>query len=414
MTTWKTVRVSDLGNVVTGRTPPSSQPEYFGDEYPFITPTDMGEGHRHIRTERFLSESGRNSQVRTLLPVGSACFCCIGSIGKTCLTARPSFTNQQINSVVVDRSRHDSNFVYYLLRTLVERVQSIAGGAATPIVNKSAFSGLEVQVPDDLTCEQKIASVLGAYDELIENNRRRIEILEEMTRRLYREWFVQFRFPGHAHVPLGKIPKGWEVRQLEAFGEIITGKTPSKQTPEFFGGYMPFIKLPDMHGNIFCLSTEDGLSKLGTESQRKKTIPASSLCVSCIGTAGIVTITSVASQTNQQINSIVLRNSRDLEFLYFTLVELKETIVRYGATGATMTNLNRGKFAALEVVCPSESLVAKFQTIASPVFEQILNLQRRNANLQTTRDLLLPRLISGELDVSELPIEVEEAARDGE
>ena len=212
---WETMRIADFGSVITGKTPSSNNPEHFGDDYPFITPTDIGTG-RIVHTDRGISQEGYLKFRRQILPRWSVCFVCIGAtIGKICLTTEKSLTNQQINSVVVDTTRHDPFFVYYLLSTYAEAVKGIAGGAATPIVNKTSFENIEVVVPP-LPTQQKIAAILSAYDDLIENNLRRIKILEEMAQNLYREWFVKFRFPGHQHArftdsPLGRIPVGWEV-----------------------------------------------------------------------------------------------------------------------------------------------------------------------------------------------------------
>jgi type I restriction enzyme S subunit len=149
---------------------PPSNPEFFGIEYPFITPTDIVGSHHTTQTERFLSETGREKQKNLLLPAGAVCFTCIGAtIGKLCVTTRASFTNQQINSVIVDRTRHDPMFVYYLLRYEADRIKGLAGGAATPIVNKTAFSSVNVKVAP-LLIQQKIAATLSTYDDLIENN----------------------------------------------------------------------------------------------------------------------------------------------------------------------------------------------------------------------------------------------------
>ena len=184
---WQEVRIGDFGKVVTGRTPPTSQHHLFGSDYPFITPTDISSDGRSVETARFLSDAGRDSLRKILLPSGATCFVCIGAtIGKICMTDRSSFTNQQINSVVVDETRFDPGFVYYTLRALVREVKAIAGGAATPIVNKTAFSSIKVSCPP-LAIQQCIASILSVYDDLIENNTRRIAILEEMARRIYEE-----------------------------------------------------------------------------------------------------------------------------------------------------------------------------------------------------------------------------------
>ena len=281
-------------------------------------------------------------------------------------------------------------------------------GAAQPKLSQSSLRRIEIRLPD-YRGQVQISCILSAYDDLIENNTRRIEILEEMARRLYENWFVQFRFPGHERVELkeselGPIPEGWKVSALDEFGEIITGKTPSKNRSEFFGGSAPFIKLPDMHNNTFIIETNEKLSQEGVDSQKTKTIPPGSICVSCIGTAGVVVITSEPSQTNQQINSIVPRAPELREFLFFATTLLKDKINNYGATGATMTNLSRGKFSSLQVVEPKEDLLCDYNKLAAPFFDKVLCLQKTNRNLRAQRDLLLPKLISGEIEVSDIPM----------
>ena len=282
-------------------------------------------------------------------------------------------------------------------------------GVAQQHFNIGVAKEMVIHLPP-FSIQNKIAAILSAYDDLIENNTRRIAILEEMAQSLYREWFVHFRFPGHekkvmVESALGMIPEGWEVKTLGNLGATITGKTPSKLVPANFNEeYMPFIKTPDMHNNIFCVQTEEYLSRRGALSQKNKTIPPNSLCVSCIGTAGVVSITSVPAQTNQQINSIVLNDEFNRELLYFVLNDLKETINRYGSNGVTMVNLNKGKFEALKVIFPDKSIVVDFHKLTYPMFEEIRSLQMKNLNLRCTRDLLLPKLIVGEVDVEGLEI----------
>ncbi|WP_422880242.1 restriction endonuclease subunit S [Moorella sulfitireducens] len=304
----------------------------------------------------------------------------------------------------------DSNVLkkYLYYRLLSTSLRSLNTGAAQPQIVIADLNKYKVKLPP-LQLQRKIAAILSAYDDLIENNTRRIKILEEMARLIYREWFVKFRFPGHEKVrmvdsELGPIPEGWEVRRLSNFGNVVTGKTPSKAIPEYYGDYMPFIKTPDMHGNVFCILTSEMLSERGAASQKAKTLPPNSLCVSCIGTAGVVSITCFQSQTNQQINSIIPNNLADREFLYFTLKGLKNTINQFGANGATMINLNKSKFEGLKVVYPSKELVFAFHEITYPIFELIKKIQMKNLILRRTRDLLLPKLISGELDVEDLDI----------
>lgn len=261
-----------------------------------------------------------------------------------------------------------------------------------------------------LPTQRKIAGILSAYDDLIENNLRRIKILEEMAQSLYREWFVHFRFPrdpseasskagDHESAKfvdsaLGQIPEGWEVKAISDFGKIVTGKTPSKANEDFFGEDIPFLKTPDMHGQMFILRTNEYLSTAGAQSQANKTLPAGSICVSCIGTIGVVSITTEPCQTNQQINSVVLADEASREFLFFWLREAKQMLENLGSNGATMGNVNKSKFEGMKLVCPPRDLLARFHRVTEPMFEQIERLFRKIQNLRETRDLLLPKLLT--------------------
>ena len=247
MSSWRNVTIGDLGQVITGYTPAIKKTEYYGSEYPFITPTDITMATRTVQTERFLSQKGYEYRKNRLLPPNAICVVCIASIGKICMTVVPSATNQQINSIIVNQEEYDAYFVYYLLRTRTAILQSIAGGVATPIVKKSTFANLEVCVPP-LETQRKIAAVLSAYDDLIENNTRRIKILEDMAQTLYQEWFVHFRFPGHESVPmvespLGPIPKGWKIGTLGDLAESIRQNVKpgdlDQKTPYFGLAHLP-------------------------------------------------------------------------------------------------------------------------------------------------------------------------------
>jgi type I restriction enzyme S subunit len=318
----------------------------------------------------------------------------------------------------VARLRGTSSMLTRYLRYVISSddfagyLRAIVTGVNVPHISAAQIRDYAFLLPP-LEIQRKIAAVLSAYDDLIENNTRRIQILEEMAQAIYRQWFVEFKFPGYEGVPLldsgtqlGEIPEGWEIKTLGDFGKVVTGKTPSKKVDEYWNSCdVQFIRTPDMHDQFYCIETTDHLSLKGADSQSNKYLSPNSLCVSCIGTVGIVTITAVRAQTNQQINSIVLHDLSDLEFLYFSLLNLEETIKLYGSTGATMANLSRGKFMALRVITPSKELRAKYHEIDSPMFEQIKNLQQKNANLRATRDLLLPRLVSGKVDISELEIQ---------
>jgi type I restriction enzyme S subunit len=327
----------------------------------------------------------------------------VGKVGKMPRAEGRFLVNQRVGIVRPDSSLCDPAFVYFALSQdfYETKLYGLGLGAGQPNVSAKQIGELEIPFPP-LAVQQRIAGILSAYDELMENSQRRIRLLEAMARALYREWFVHFRFPGHEKHPrvassLGDIPQGWEMKSIQQFGAVITGKTPSKANTDFYGNDVPFVKTPDMHGNMFILGTSDCLSTAGAESQANKTIPAGSICVSCIGTIGVVSITTENCQTNQQINSVVLVKTASREFLFLRLQDAKRTLENLGANGATMGNVNKGKFEAMEIVCPPDDLLARYHRLVEPMFSEILSLFRQIQNLRRTRDVLLPRLLSGQV-----------------
>ena len=296
----------------------------------------------------------------------------------------------------------DPDYFVYLMRTksIKGAMANYVSGSALPRIILSDFKKMKLKMILSLPTQQKIASILSAYDNLIQNYKKQIEALQTTASELYKEWFVRFRFPGWQNAEFENgIPEGWSICRLKDFGKVITGKTPPTEIEEYYGGDIMFVKTPDMHGNMFVQSTSEYLSKLGCEYQKAQYLPENSIMVSCIGTGGITAINAYPANTNQQINSIILADKKYLPWLYFTVSNMKETIEMFGNTGTTMTNLSKGKFEKLKVVKPEYSIIQIFENKVSPLFEQIKNLNKQITNLTQQRDLLLPRLMTGKLEV---------------
>ena len=314
-----------------------------------------------------------------------------------------SFWNEPIfvtdGFLIEPRENISIDFLYYLLKFKQPELQGKQGGAAIPHVNPQIINAIEIMLPP-ASAQEYITAILSAYDDLIENNQKQIQLLEEAAQRLYKEWFVDLRFPGHETTPITDgVPEGWKNSEVSDFGEIVTGKTPSTAKEEYYGGSIPFVKIPDMHNRVFPVTTEVCLTKEGADTQKNKYIPRNSLMVSCIATVGLVNITLEECQTNQQINSVILHNERDLYFMYFTLKQMKSLLDGVGSNGATMTNVNKTKFGKIPVVCPSEDLRSAFYEWCDPIFRKIENLSRNIIMLQEVRDSLLPKLMNGEIEV---------------
>ena len=397
MSSWRNTTVDDLGKIITGYTPPIKKTEYFGNEYPFITPTDITMGSRIVQTERFLSQKGYEYRKNRLLPPDAVCVTCIGSLGKICMTTVPSATNQQINSIVVNPSKYDPYFVYYLLRTKTAVLQSIAGGVATPIVKKSTFAGINVCVPP-LPTQQKIAAVLRPYDKLIENNTRRIEILEEMAQIIYRQWFVEFQFPGHEQVKmveseLGLIPQGWEVKRLGEMCHVIMGQSPKSEFYNETGEGLPF------HQGVRDFGKRFPTDRVYCTVQNR-IAEAGDILFSVRAPVGRINIAHKKIVIGRGLSAIRSKRGNQA-FLFQQLKERFQEEDTMGG-GTIFSGIRKDDLLGIPLLSPGESVIDQFEEIVNPIFSKLVNLAMKNINLRQTRDLLLPKLISGELGVSKL------------
>ena len=395
---WSKKSIGDLGKIVTGKTPSTKISDYWNGDIPFVTPKDI-QGTKHIlSTERAVSLDGLRAVHGSVLPDSAVCVSCIGNIGYLGITTKTSVSNQQINSIIVN-AENDKDFVYYLLKSLWPFFKNFEGQSTTlSILNKSQFSKISVLVPD-LNTQKRIASILSALDDKIELNTQINDNLLQQAQGIYHSWFIDYG-------PFeGKKPSNWRDGTITDLAkEIICGKTPSTKKSEYYGEDIPFITIPDMHGKVYTVTTERYLSALGVESQPGKVLCKNSVCVSCIGTAGLVTLVATTSQTNQQINSIIPKDGYSPYYIYLLMQTLSETINKLGQSGSTIVNLNKAQFSKIKVTIPPVEVMKSLDDILMPIFELILAHQKENIKLASLRDALLPRLMSGELDVAGLKI----------
>ena len=304
------------------------------------------------------------------------------------------------NDVLVFKANDDTDedFLYYVLSNDTFFNYSMATSKGTKMPRGDKTSIMQYEVPDfDIVVQREIASILSLFDKKIELNNKINNNLEQQAQAIFKLWFVDFE-------PFGKVmPSNWFIGTVDDLAkEVVCGKTPSTKKAEYYGSDIPFITIPDMHGKIYTVTTERYLSALGSNSQAKKSLPKNSVCVSCIGTAGLVTLVAEESQTNQQINSIIPKDGFSPYYIYLLMQTLSETINKLGQSGSTIVNLNKSQFGKIQVTIPALSAMTKFDEIVSPIFEKILQNQKENLNLSSLRDTLLPKLMSGELDVSDI------------
>lgn len=312
------------------------------------------------------------------------------------------------NDVLCIRANNnvDAEFLYYLLSQdlFFAYVMSGANGSKMPRGDKQQIMNWEIEIPSEKEDQRCIASILSSLDRKIELNNKINADLEEMAQAIFKNWFVDFEpFKDGKFVDseLGMIPEGWKVGSLGDMGNIVCGKTPSKANSNYYGGDIPFIKIPDMHGNVFVENSEDRLTEEGSLSQIKKLIPPYSLMVSCIATVGLVSINTKPSHTNQQINTVIPHNKSALFYLYQHIKNNEEFLKNMGRGGTTTLNVNTKSFSNIRLLIPSEIALDQFHGIVEGLFKKIELNMHESRTLSLLRDTLLPRLMSGELEVPE-------------
>lgn len=392
-----------LGTVSRGRSRhrPRDAAFLYGGQYPFVQTGDVKKAGLYLRNfEQTYSEAGLAQS--KLWPAGTLCITIAANIAETSILDIDACFPDSVIGFVPDPDKADARFVKYLFDAVLKmQFRSFTQGAAQDNLSQAKLLSIKFPVPE-LVVQRRIVSILSAYDDLIETNRRRIALLEEAARLLYREWFVHFRFPGHEHVPLTDgLPNGWERQIFDDVCETIGGGTPKTEKPEFWNdGDIPWYTPTDITRNP-CLALLDSATKIteaGLRGSSAKMLPAGTVLMTSRASVGFFGIIETPSCTNQGFISIIPHDPHARMYLLHNLMHRVEEI-RSHAGGATYKEISKGKFRALPVIIPDAALLREFEDQASTLHSQVRTLHTQNQKLAQARDLLLPRLMNGEIAV---------------
>lgn len=398
---WEKVKLGNVTDSCLGKM--LDQNKNKGDYQPYLANVNVRWGEFDLE-DLPLMKFEESEQERYELKYGDLVICEGGEPGR-CAIWKEQIPNMKIQKALHRVRVHDCLdyrylFYWFLLAGKTGELDQYFTGATIKHMPGQKLKEVVIDKPP-LEIQHRIADILSAYDDLIENNQKQIKLLEEAAQRLYKEWFVNLRFPGHENTKIvDGVPEGWNECTVESFGTVITGKTPPTSNKEYYtNGKVPFVTIPDMHNVVYPLKTEKRLTIEGAQTQKNKYIPPNSVMISCIGTVGLVSIATEVCQTNQQINSIILNNEDDLYFFYESMLRMKDLLDGLGSNGATMTNVNKSKLEKLIIISPSKDIVKQYNDVCKPLFESALNSSRKNVYLKNMREALLPKLMSGEVEV---------------
>ncbi len=297
---------------------------------------------------------------------------------------------------VIDFKGNDPRFIAYFLRHQLKNYKSEK--AAVPGVDRKVLHKLAARCPDP-QIQQAVVRILSAYDDLIENNRRRIALLEEAARQLYREWFVRFRFPGHEHAKIIEgVPEGWARTAASNVIDIRSGGTPKTTTPQFWDGEIPFFTPKDAVPGCYVSDTEKKITEEGLAKCNSRLYPKDTLFITARGTVGNMNLAMTAMAMNQSCYALVSKSGMSQRLLYLTMDASLQQL-RSQASGAVFDAIVVATFERIVVTSPDAGVAEAFDEVVNPIFDQIANLVKQSEHLTQARDLLLPRLMSGAIPV---------------
>lgn len=398
---WKEVKIGDLGQIITGKTPKTAIRENWGGKIPFLSPSDDMSNKTSPVTARTLTELGVAEVAKCLIPANSICVSCIGSdLGKVVKTDRELVTNQQINTIV-PHSNIDSDFVYYLMCIVGKELNYISKtSTAVPIINKSTFSDWDIVIPREKEDQRRIASILSSLDRKIELNNKINADLEEMAQAIFKNWFVDFEpFKNGKFVDseLGMIPEGWKVGRLTEIASYMNGLAMQKFPPENDEDSLPVLKIKEL-GQGFCGTDSDRCS-CNIKDECK--IHNGDVIFSWSGTLLVDVWCGGDCGLNQHLFKVTSKDYPKWFYYYWTKHHLQEFIHIAKDKAVTMGHIKRGHLEEALVAIPDNDSMERAHELFEPILSKMISLRLENSRLSLLRDTLLPRLMSGEIEVPE-------------
>lgn len=310
--------------------------------------------------------------------------------------------NQRLGLItIIDNNKLDKKYLYYCLNEHNYRGQIRGSATGTTVKHTAPERIKKCKVPlPPLPTQKRIADILSAYDDLIENNNRRITLLEQAARHLYKEWFVRFKFPGHEKVKIvDGVPEGWERRKLGEVAVCIGGGTPSTSKPEFWdNGDIEWFVPKDLTNNnsLILLGSGRKITPLGLQKSSAKMLPSNTILMTSRASIGFFGIFGKECCTNQGFISLIPNNEHLRYYILYNLMFKKDEIIS-NAGGTTFKEINKTTFRGMDILVPKKDLAELFNQFVADTLCQTKALVKENNNLTSARNLLLPKLINGDV-----------------
>ena len=376
--------------------------------YYFISCKDIFDGQINYKNARQITKADfEETHKRTMLEVDDILLTNSGTIGRMAfVTDREATTKTTFQKSVAiikpDKQKVLPRYLYYQLQNCVPQFINSSNGSAQKNLLLSTMRTFQIEIEENREKQEKIANTLSAYDDLIENNQKQIKLLEEAAQRLYKEWFVDLRFPGHENTKIvDGVPEEWKKNCAEKFFEITIGKTPPRTEKRCFTtgkNGIPWVSIADMgNSGMFVLNTAENLTEDAIKQYNVKVIPKNTVLLSFKLTIGRVAIAPNDICTNEAIAHFKGRRECEREYTYFYLKNFHYD--ELGSTSSISKAVNSKIIKAMPFIMPSEKLLKEYSSKTKDIFDLIICKQKMDNDLKIARDRILHKLMSGEMEV---------------
>jgi type I restriction enzyme S subunit len=313
-----------------------------------------------------------------------------------------------LSSIAILRPNQEKiipSYLQYILRSpdTKKDMENYVSGAAIPRIVLKDFKSMKIPLPP-IPTQKKIASILSAYDDLIENNLKRIKLLEEAAQNIYKEWFVNFRFPGWENTRFDEetgLPEGWRAGLMDEIMDVVGGGTPSTEIPEYWDPQEVIWFSPtdlSRNNSIVLIDSSKKISNLGLKKSSSKLLPPKTILMSSRATIGLFGLINEPCCTNQGFINIIPNTEIFRYYILYNLFSRKKEI-EANATGATFKEISKKNFKSLPILIPPNEYVGKYYSLIDNIIAQIENFEKQNQKLKEARDILLPRLMNQTIEV---------------
>ena len=393
MMEWLKTSLLDMVELIGGGTPKTTKPEYWGGDINWLSVKDFNNENRYVySTEKTITEVGLNNSTTKLLKKDDIIISARGTVGELAMIPFPMAFNQSCYGIRAKKGV-DSTFLYYLVKNSVRRFKAITHGSVFDTITRDTFANIDVEIPD-IGIQRRIAKILSDIDDKIEVNQRINKNLEQQAQAYFNELFV-----------VNAVPT-WSECTLSDIGTIVAGGTPSKSKPEYYAKQgIAWITPKDLavDKSKFISHGANDISELGFSKSSATKMPAGTVLFSSRAPIGYIAIAQNEVTTNQGFKSVVPNENIGTAYVYFLLKNLLPTIEGM-ASGSTFKEISGTGMKSVPTIMPDMSTIQRFNIFCEPIFKEQEVLEAENHRLSILRDSLLPKLMSGELDISDIDL----------